>query len=277
MKKLFLFTFCLFQLTINAQEICDCPSQSKTGKGSLYIAWGYNKDWHSKSDIHFKNTTGEYNPVTGNYDYYDFTIYDAKAHDRPHFKELFKVALSIPQYGYRLGYYFNNKKDLGIEISFDHTKYIMDRYQLAHVKGNVMGKEIDTDTIIDPNTFLHFEHSDGANFLMLNFMKRQALLKSKNKKHWLSAIVKAGGGVVIPRTYVLMFGQELNTDFHLAGWIAGAEVGFRYDAFKYLFIEYTAKGTYADFRDVLLIGSGRANHHFWTLQNILVLGLQFPL
>jgi len=278
MRKTYSLLFFLFYITIiKAQEVCNCPLQSKSGKGTFYFSWGYNKDWHSKSDIHFKNTTGEYNPVTGNYDYYDFTIYDVKAKDRPDFKNIFRADISIPQYGYRLGYYFNNKKDLGIEINFDHVKYIMNRYQTAHVKGNIMGKEIDTDTLIDPNTFLHFEHSDGANFLMFNIMKRKPLLVSKNKMHWLSGIVKAGAGIVIPRTYVIILGESLNTDFHIAGWVTGVETGLRYDLFKYAFFEYTIKGTYADFRDVLLINSGRARHHFWTAENILVFGLQFPL
>lgn len=277
-KKFLLFTLIFIGSLdgIYSQEICDCPGQSKLGKGTFYFMWGYNRDWFSKSDIHFKNTSGEYNSVTNNYDSYDFTLYDVKAKDRPGFKKLLTSQLTIPQYNYRLGYYFNDKYDLGIEINFDHTKYVMVGDQNLRLKGTIRGQYYDQDTIVG-NDFLQFEHSDGANFLMLNMVKRQRLLVSKNKKHWLSAIVKAGGGIVIPRTDVTLFGQRLNTRFHIAGGIFGIETGLRYDAFKHFFLEYTAKGTWANYADVLLIGQGKANHHFYTLQNILLLGVQFPI
>lgn len=249
----------------------------KKTKGSLYFSWGYNRDAFSKSDIHLKNTTGEYNPVTGNHDYYDFTIYDATAKDRNGIRDVFNTDLTIPQYVYRIGYYFNNKKDLGIEINFDHVKYVMRDWQTLHVKGNILGQEVDKDTLISPDNFLHFEHTDGANFLMLNIMKRQRLYASKNDKHWISVIGKVGAGPVIPRTQVTIFGQDLNNRFHIAGYCAGIELGLRYDAFKHIFIEYTAKGAYANFTNVLVLGSGKAHHHFWTAENILTLGFQFSI
>ena len=72
----------------------------------------------------------------------------------------------------------------------------MDDFQTLNVKGTIHGQAIDQDTLINPQTFLHFEHSDGANFLMLNFIKRQRLLVSKNKKHWLSGVAKIGAGEI---------------------------------------------------------------------------------
>jgi hypothetical protein len=238
--------------------------------------WGYNKDWHSKSDIHFKNTSGDYNPVTHSYDSYDFTLYDVKAKDLPGFKKIINRDISIPQYNYRLGYFFNDKHDLGIEINFDHTKYIMLGGQRVHLKGTIHEHYYDQDTLINPK-FLAFEHTNGANFLMVNMVKRHHFLVSKNKKHWLSTIIKAGGGIVIPKTDVTLFGQRLDNRFHIAGCIFGMETGIRYDAFKHFFIEYTAKGTWADYTNVLVIGKGKANHSFFTLQNILMLGFQFPI
>lgn len=280
MKKIILITsasILLLTTHLFSQDICDCPSQSKIGKGTFYFSWGYNKDWFSKSDIHFKNTTTEYDQQKGTPKSYDFTIYDVEATDRPGFKDIARTDLTIPQYVYRLGYYFNNKKDLGIEINFDHTKYIMKDYQTLHVEGTIHGQEINQDTLISPKDFLHFEHSDGANFLMLNFIKRQRLLVSNDKKHWLSGIVKIGAGPVIPRTEVTLFGENLNNKFHIAGYCMGLEAGLRYDAFKYVFIEYTAKGAFANYTNVLVIDEGKANHHFWAFENILSLGFQFPI
>ena len=264
--------------SLSAQdEVCNCPGQNKVGKGSFYFSWGYNKDWFSKSDVHFKNTSGEYNAFTGNFDSYDFTVYGTKAKDRTGFKDILRTDLTIPQYVYRLGYYFNNKRDLGIEINFDHAKYVMIDWQTLHVKGTIHGKEIDTDTLISPVDFLKFEHTNGANFLMLNGLKRQRFLVSANKKYWLSGIIKLGAGIVIPKTDVTLFGQRLDNRFHIAGFISGIETGLRFDAFKHVFMEYTVKGSYANYLNVLVMGAGKANHHFWVLENILTFGIQIPL
>ncbi|MBN8697610.1 MAG: hypothetical protein J0L87_13850 [Bacteroidetes bacterium] len=267
----------LFSQEKQEKEICDCPTQSKVGKGSFYFSWGYNKDWYSKSDIHFTNNTSAINATTGKPESYDFMVHDVAALDRPGFKDILRTDLTIPQYVYRLGYYFNDKKDLGVEINFDHTKYIMRNWQTLRVTGTIHGQAIDQDTLINPDNFLAFEHSDGANFLLFNFMKRQNLLVSKNKKHWLSGVVKIGAGMVIPKTRVQLFGETLDNRFHIAGYCAGVEAGFRYDAFKYVFMEYTAKGVFADYRNVLVIGEGKARHHFWAFENILSVGLQFPI
>ena len=273
-----LIAFLLINFELYSQEeICNCPGQNKVGKGSIYFMWGYNRDWFSKSDIHFKNTSGEFNPVTNNYDSYDFTLFGLKAEDRPGFKKLLTSDLTIPQYNYRLGYYFNDKNDLGIEINFDHTKYVMVNYQNLRLEGTIRGQYYNQDTVVQAVDFLAFEHSDGANFLMLNIIKRQQFLVAANKKHWVSGIVKIGGGIVIPRTDITLFGQRLNNRFHIAGYLFGIESGIRYDAFKYFFMEYTVKGTWANYTNVLAIGNGRVNHSFYTLQNILLLGVQFPL
>ena len=275
-KQIILFALLfVYHLSLKSQE--ETQPLPVKAKGTFYAGWGYNKDWFSKSDLHFKNTTGEYNPNTGRYDNYDFTIYGAKAKDRTGFKDILRTDLTIPQYVYRIGYFFNKKQNFGIEINFDHVKYVMIDYQTLHVKGMINGQYIDQDTLIRPDNFLHFEHTNGANFMMLNFMKRQLLLSSKNQRHQLNAIAKIGAGIVIPKTDVFLFGQEVDNCFHIAGYCAGIETGFRYEAFKHIYLEYTGKGAFSNYTNVLVIGSGKANHYFWTFENILVLGLQIPL
>ena len=279
MKKIVAITLITVGIinSLFSQDICDCPAQSKLGKGTMYFTWGYNKDWYTNSNIHFKNTSGEYNPVTKQIDNYDFTLYNLTARDHLGVEHLLTTPISIPQYGYRLGYFFNDKHDLGIEINFDHSKYIVNDFQTVLLKGTIRGVQYNQDTLVDPNKFMHFQHTNGANFLMVNMMKRQRLFVSKNKKHWLSGIAKVGAGIVIPRTFVTLWGEYSNNFWHIAGPCAGIETGLRYEAYKHFFLEYTAKGTYADYSDVLTIGSGRANHYFFAFENILSAGVQFPL
>jgi hypothetical protein len=260
----------LSSLSVFSQdEPCNCPGGAVKGRGTFYAAWGYNRDWFSKSDLHFHDSGT---------DNYDFTLYDVKAKDRSGFSQILRTAItgdiSIPQYVYRFGYYFNNKHDIGVEINFDHSKYVMINNQTVQITGQIHGVQMDKDTVLYDN-FLRFEHTNGANFMMGNFIKRKNFLHSGNNRHWLSAIVKTGFGIVIPKTDVTIFGNRLDNKFHVAGWITGVETGLRYD-FRHFFMEFTGKGTFADYSDVLVIGTGKANHHFWCAEAILNAGFQFP-
>lgn len=244
------------------------PKQKNTQRetaqrGTFYIGFGYNKDWYSKSDVRVHDASGDY----------DFTIHDLKAHDHTHFEELFKVAISIPQYGYRIGYWMPNQK-FGMEIKFDHAKYIVYDNQFAHVEGKMGDRYVNIDTLITDN-FLHLEHTDGANFLMLNAMYRTTLWEKGPVR--FSGEVKAGGGMVVPRSDVTLFGQRWNHCFHVAGWIAAAETGVRIELFKYFFIEPSVKGGFANFKNVLAVDDVLISHHFWTGMVLLDGGVQFPL
>src|SRR4051812_30483335 len=84
--------------------VADGQEKEAKPKGTFYFSWGYNKDWYSKSDIHF---------VSKSSDEYDFIIYDARAHDRPQFDEVFQSDISIPQFIYRIGYSFAKHPDQG--------------------------------------------------------------------------------------------------------------------------------------------------------------------
>lgn len=250
---------------------------SKKLKGDFYLSWGYTRAWYSKSDLHFKDVSNKYHDATGRYNNYEFTIYDAKASDRPDFNQLTDVAnITIPQFVCRVGYYFNNKKDFGIELNYDHTKYIVSDYQKVRVKGTFNGEYVDKDTILDPKSFLHFEHTDGANFMMVNFLKRHKLYEPSNKFN-VGAVVKPGIGFVYPRTDVTMFGERLNNDWHVAGWIVGLEAGFRAEFLKYGMFEFMGKGAFANYTNALVLGkgNGKASHHFWAGQLTMSIGAMF--
>lgn len=252
-------------------------AKKKRTKGTLYVSWGYNREWYGRNDIHFKNLSNSYNEKTQRYDYYEFTLHKVKASDKPDQDNLLSTPISIPQYNYRLGYFFNDRYDLGLELSFDHTKYVVDDYQTVRVTGQINNMPVDGPMVLDPKTFVHFEHTDGANFLMLNLMKRQKLINSKDGRFGISAIGKVGGGVVIPRTDVTLFGEELNNCFHIAGWVTGAETGIRGHFFRYGFVEWSGKVFLANYSNVLVLGQGTARHWMRGFETILTAGVQFPL
>ncbi|MBA2612325.1 MAG: hypothetical protein H0U95_10165 [Bacteroidetes bacterium] len=247
----------------------------KKKKKQFYVTWGYTRAKYSKSTIHFKNHSGKFNDYTGKTDNYDFTIYNAVAEDRPDFEKIKDVInITVPQYVFRIGYIFNSK--WGIELNYDHTKYVVTDWQNVHVKGMVNNNYFDQDTILNPTNFLHFEHTDGANFWMINLVRKVSLFKAK-KNFEASWVLKPGAGVVIPRTDVTLFGERLNNNWRVAGWIVGVESGLRMEFFKNGFFEFVGKGSFADYTNCLVLakGNGKANHYFYTGQLTATLGLKF--
>lgn len=218
----------------------------------IYLQWGYNRDVYSKSTIHFTNG-----------DQYDFKVHDAKAHDQPNFEAFRKTPLdiTIPQNSFRIGFYLNKKHTHAIEINFDHAKYVVDSKQTLHVSGTLPGgREIDKDTLIHP-WFMSFEHTNGANFYHINYVGQHELWHSKKKMH-ASVVWKAGMGIVVPRSDVILFEKQTDNQYHVAGYVMGLEGGLRFYPLKNLFLEATVKGGYANYLDVLTVQGGRASHSF---------------
>ncbi len=260
----FNFLLFLFFSTLSTQIVAQ-DSLKFSQETGFYFSWGYNKDYFSKSDIQFKNT-GD--------DNYNFTLYDAKAIDRPGFSSILKTDISIPQYVYRLGYYFKKKTQFGIEINFDHSKYIVFDDQTLRVTGQIRGRAIDKDTLVD-NNFVHLEHTNGANFLMANMLYRIKLYESANHNSALSLIFKTGMGTVIPKTDVTFMGTRIDNKFHIAGFIAGEEITLRYRIYKGLITEFSSKNAYANYFNAIGVGTAKVSHSFFTTMMIITLGYQF--
>ena len=242
----------------------------KLGKvpGSFYLTWGYNRDWYTKSTIHFHNTTT---------DNYDFTFINAKAHDRPDLHDFYKLnALTIPQYDLNLGYFFNDKHDLGIELSWDHLKYVVTDNQVIHVQGQIRGHSIDKDTLVTPD-FVHLQHTNGNNYLMLNLVKRQKLWHAKNLQ--LSAIGKVGGGPLISYTISSVLGNVDDGYFHYHGVVAALSGGLRFDLFTYFFLQTDLQGAWVDYTNTKLGADhqGLSTQHFYSLQYKYAFGFNYPL
>jgi hypothetical protein len=249
-----------------AQNTTSDPPRKK--KGALYLQWGYNRDQYTKSDIRFVNKKT---------DNYDFTFLNAKASDKPsvwHWYDLNR--LTIPQYDLHLGYMFNDKHDLGIELAWNHLKYVVNDNQMIHVKGEVRGKYIDKDTLVTPS-FVHLQHTNGNNYALLNIVKRQELWASKHVQ--VGVIGKFGLGPLMSVTISDVLGSYHRTGFQYQGWVFAASAGLRINLYKYLFIQGDVQGALADYLDskIRADSQGRATQHFYSLQWMWAGGICVPL
>ncbi len=267
-RLLLLFCICLTQIAV-AQTTNIQPKTKK--KGTLYFSWGYNREWYSKSDIRFKNTIS---------DNYDFVMYDAGAHDKPGFnhgmKEFVHTDLTVPQYNFHVGYLFNDKHNLGVELSWDHLKYIVNDDVVVHLKGQIRGNQIDKDTFVHYD-FIHLQHTNGNNYLMLNLVKQHKLYE--NKYIDVQAIAKVGAGPLVSYSISKVMGSFLADGFRIQGYVLGVNAGVRLNMFKYLFIQPAFQYAFADYMATPISADrkGRATHVFSSYMASLEGGFNIPL
>ena len=248
---------------------CNTELSAKSHKkhtGSIYFSWGYNKEWYTNSTLSVKQSS------LGN----DYQFLHVTAHDHPGWDEgLFSKALSIPQYNYRLGYYFNDKQDLAIEINFDHTKYLIADGQSVHMVGTQNNTHVDQQVPFSQANGFYYYLNNGANFLLFNFVKKYPLYKAKNNHFKLDITGKAGIGPVIPHVQNSLFGQINNQGFQFGGWNTGLETALRATFMRYGYIEFAQKVDYARYSN-LVVYEGTAKQNFGTYELILSIGFILP-
>jgi hypothetical protein len=271
MKKLILFCF----LFLVAHSSFSQTDSLKKRKKNFYFMWGYNREAYTGSTIHFvnKGNSGGTNELGA----YDFYVKDVRAKDKSDFDKLGDVInITIPQFNVRLGMWLNNKNDEGFEINYDHAKYVVTDGQTVRFKGTINGVAVDKDSILDRNYF-HFEHTDGANFWQINYMKRNKIFYTKKENIKLSYVFKPGFGVVIPRTDVTLFGKHLNNNWKVAGVTASLETALHLEVYKHLVLEFAFKGGWANYMNAFVLGrgNGKASHQIGYVEGIFTFGYQF--
>jgi hypothetical protein len=283
-SKKILFGILLFPLFSLAQQ--HLPQQTKPApqnitrktknvrKHELYFSWGYNKEWYTHSNVSVSQ------PSLGN----SFTFVNVKGVDHPGWEneQFFTKAISIPQYNYRLGYIINKEKGWGVEINFDHTKWLFDDNQVVHIKGKINNNPIDgkvlfADSVAGSDSSSYHYLNNGANFLLFNIVKRWSIYKNKKQTIRIDGLGKFGVGPLIPHVQVKYFDQPQNDQhFQIGGWNVGVEGALRATFFDYVFLEYTNKLDYARYTN-LKIYQGTTKQAFGTYEMILNLGVIFPV
>ncbi|MBX9779697.1 MAG: hypothetical protein K2X26_05095 [Chitinophagaceae bacterium] len=240
-------------------------AQEKKKKGEFYFSWGYNKEWYTRSSVSVNQ------PGLGN----NYTLKNVIGHDHIGWDEgIFSIPLSIPQYNYRLGYFFNQQKGLAFEINFDHTKFIIQDGQTIRMVGTYNGRGVDSSVLFSKATGSYYYLNNGANFLLFNLVKRWNWAESKNKKVKLDVLAKAGIGPVIPHVENSFFGQANKDGFQFGGWNVGVEGAVKATFFQTVFLEFSNKVDYARYSG-LKVYEGKARQAFGCYEMILSLGFTF--
>lgn len=222
-------------------------SQKTNQKGSYYVTWGYNRSAYADSDIRFVGPG------------YDFTLLNAKALDFPTPLSEIKTyldpgLLSIPQFNFHAGYFL--KDNLSISLGWDHMKYVVKDLQTVRVSGFIdpqtstpgitvdpayVGTFNQTPLVLDPQKFVHLEHTDGYNYASIELEYYKSLYRSLHSRFAIDWMNGVGIGALVPRSDVHVFGVGQNNFWNLAGGGASLKTGLKLNLSKHLFFEATAK------------------------------------
>lgn len=252
----------------------------------IYFAWGYNRGYHTNSDVKFTTPDGT------------FTIHDTQSKDRPSpfsAKDYFLPQnMSIPQYNMELGVMFNEK--WGMEIKQDHMKMVFDNTKPYEISGdyshqvvikndnptNEWDQEIPVDFSVvkakKDATWLRWEHTDGYNYVSVGAVYNQNLYKTKNEKFKVDGRFGAGAGLMIPKTDVSIHQDKQwnyigkNNQFHVAGGGVHAEAKLRFTFWNTIFLQAATRGTYIKVKDALVDGTSSRMEHIQPIASVQIMG-----
>jgi hypothetical protein len=231
-----------------------------TSRRELYVSWGYNADVFKRSDLHLAQ------PSLGN----DFILHGVRSHDQKGWTDLFHNSLTTSQYSARIGYFFNARQDLAIELNFEHVRFLVAQDQDVRMTGTLNGARVD-QTVTLTEDFLRYKLNNGANFLLVNLVKRLPLVGEPAQRGSVAVLLKAGAGIGVPHPTNFVFGQANSPGFQFGGLDLGLEGAVRVHLFRLLYLEFAQKGIYARYSG-LEIHEGRAAHDIWTYLTALSFG-----
>ncbi|MBM9592424.1 hypothetical protein JWG41_20075 [Leptospira sp. 201903075] len=292
--KIYFLLICSFLSTSIWADENSTPLTIHDKKGNWNIQWGYNRSYYTQSDINFRGPG------------YEYTLKGVDAKDKP---ESFKAEVylnpskfEIPQYNLKVSYFFTDRFFLA--FGQDHMKYVVTQGQPVKYSGyidpgviakNQMALSLESavfiylfpehvqqmagyhggdQTITLTPDILKYEHTDGLNYLFLDFGWITPLYTASDGLSGISLVSTIGAGPVVCRSDVRVLGKGQNNNFHLSGYGVSGYVATRYEFSRTYFIEFGGKGGYIDLTDVLTSGgSNRASQNFGFLELVLSGGI----
>lgn len=263
---------------LNAQDVSP-ERYTASNKGKVYVYWGGNRGYYSRSDIRFKGED------------YDFTLYNVKAHDKPkgwHLDYINPSRVTIPQTNFKVGYYINDHYN--IAIGYDHMKYVMTQDRMVNYSGyypepGTYGELLPghPDELLLTEEFLMFEHTDGLNYVHVELNRVDDISSyfgiANTDKVQINLTEGIGIGYLYPKTNTTLLDKERYDEFHISGWGASVKGGLNFTFFKHFFLQTELKGGYIKMGDIRTTKSksDKASQHFRFLETVIAFGGVFRI
>lgn len=211
-------------------------AKNSFAKGTLFSYWGYNRSAYTKSDLHFIS------------DDYDFTLKGARASDNPEKLDpsiYFNLAkLTIPQFNARIGYYFKNH--WAISLGYDHMKYLLNDKNEVLLDGTI-SPGVDTKwsgtysnfPVITDKKHIHYENSDGLNYMRLELTRTDQWYKTRKKNGWfaLSTNLGVSTGFLLSFNDFRFAGEHTVRTVSISGYGLSVHANTRFEFFNHVFLQ----------------------------------------
>jgi len=225
-----------------------------------YVSWGYNTAQYAPVDIHFVQSG------LGN----DFTFTGAQMHDSKAW-DIWNHPPTVPQYSFRVGKFI--KPNFAIELNFDHAKAILTQDQTVAVSGTINGGTVSGSVPVS-QLVQEYQLNNGANFVLINLVRRFNLVGQPDRTGNISALIKGGAGFTVPHTQNIVLNEPNEKGFQFGGFGAGIEGVIRAHVYRTIYAEFSQKGFYGQYRKVN-INEGKAYQHLWAYVTVLQFGTTF--
>lgn len=253
-KKVFVVLSAVFCLITQLAPV------SFAQQGSVYLSVGDNKPWYSSSTIHIDQ------PELGN----SYDLWKAKANNQTN------ASFSPLNLNYRLGYYFNEFQDLGLELNYDPVQYAVVNGSNITATGTINNQLHSQVTLHFNSGSGYFYYFEGLNLILVNFVKRWRVYRSNSSKISVDFLGRMGLGPVLPHfESKLAANPVINPNFDWGGWNYGLEAGFRFTLYRYGYVEFTGKYDYAVLQG-MQVYDGTATQNIGTYEIIGSIGFTFP-
>lgn len=222
--------------------------ESYSAKNQFYVYWGYNRSTYTKSDL----------TCVG--DGYNFTMNDLQASDNPERfnpKVYFNPKkITIPQFNVRMGYFFNDH--WGVSLGYDHMKYVMNNNQQINLTGHIdeeLGAEwsgnYQNEAQLTNNSFIHYENSDGLNYIRAELTRTDRLFKY-GKKDWfqLESQLAISTGIILSFNDFNFAGTHDRRTISISGYGLSLHPGIRTVFFNHVFLQANIAAGFIDQRRV---------------------------
>ena len=270
-------TFLLGTFVLNAQRYNKPKPKNSYAQGAIFVHWGYNRNFYSKSDINFAGAG------------YNFTLHGCQAEDRPEkfsFDTYIKN-LTVPQFNFRIGYVY--KHHWAISLGYDHMKYVL-KDNLPYTLSGQIDSGLDEVTnwsgsyVYEPVTTqeetFHYENTNGLNYIHAQVTRIDQWIREK-KSGWFgfSSLLGFGAGTILSISDFTFAGQKSMQTTSMSGFGASGHVDLRFEFFKHFYIQADYKIGYINMPNIKtsLSTVDSASQSFYFFQNNLLIGGKFRL
>jgi hypothetical protein len=241
------------------------PAPAAKAKSSVpptgwYVSWGYNTAQYAPVDLHFLQSSLGNDFLFANADFHDSKAWDIWNHPP-----------TVPQYSFRVGKFI--KPNLALELNFDHAKAILTQEQNVNVSGTINGTTMSGSVPVS-QLVQEYQLNNGANFVLINVVRRFNLYRQPDRTGNISFLAKAGGGFMVPHTQNIVLGVPNQKGFQWGGFGAGIEGVIRGHVYRTIYAEFSQKGFYGHYQN-LHINAGHTNQDLWAYVTVLQFGTTF--